>query len=379
MTLPAFSAGSDYLPSYLMATRMLLHDASGSFFSDSELAHYIHQGRLHAAVDTGCLRQRLIVTLPGNQESFTIGGVLAITSTPPVGGVAPYTLVSGANGAMSASAATSPLTFTVTTPGLYYQPPLVSIQPTEPSVGYAQLANLSASATATLVANPATTGAAEGLAGVVVNLDAGQYSSIALTCAPVPRGTPGAATVVDGAFVITQQGSGQKNGVLLVDANGTVTDPGAANVTMLPSDIAAIDQVTCLWGGMRVPLQNFAYTDFSIQMRSIIGFQSVPAAFAMLGQTLFIGPTPNQAYVYELDCILYPDVLPDFATVGQIGDTSAIAAVPYYAAYAAQLAQDKTSAAQVNLQLYQQQIQWSENRFTTRLSRLFADNENLDW
>src|SRR5574337_569336 len=334
-TLSAFAHRRDWLADYLFDVRFLLHDTSGNYFQDSELVAYINEARTTVCVDTGCLRSLLTVTLPGGIESFPIGGVYAIPAsvTPPVGGTPPYSLVRGGGATATSNVSPVPLTVTITSGGEYFQPPLVTFDLGVPSVA------LGASGTAVL--NPST----------------GAVASVFIE--------------------LTSFGAGQSGGVFIQDAAGVLTAlPSPASI--LDAKIAAIDQVTVLWGSQRVPLRNYAYSDFSVQVRGIVGFQSVPVAFSMYADKLYIGPIPNQSYQYELDCILYPDPLLDFATMGEINDRSSIMAVKYYAAFRARMSQGDAAAAQAFFELYGQRVGWSANRFTTRLSQLWPDNENLE-
>ena len=367
-TLSAFAHRRDWLADYLFDVRFLLHDTSGNYFQDSELVAYINEARTTVCVDTGCLRNLIVVTLPGAIESFPIGGVFAIPANvaPPVGGVAPFSLVSGGGAVATAAVTTVPLKVTVTTPGTYYQPPLVTFDVGQPGIA------LAASATAIL-------NATNGVASVYVDFDNGSFNNANLIPNVIftPVGQPAQLTVTGGFLALSTFGAGQSGGVYIQDANGTLTAlPSAASI--LDAKIASIDQVTVLWGSQRVPLRNYAYSDFSVQVRGIVGFQSVPVAFSMYADKLYIGPIPNQSYQYELDCIMYPDPLLDFATMGEINDRSAIMAVKYYAAFRARMSQGDAAAAQAFFELYGQRIGWSANRFTTRLSQLWPDNENLE-
>lgn len=366
----AFAHRRDWLADYLFDVRFLLHDTSGNYFQDSELVAYINEARTTVCVDTGCLRQLLTVTLPGGIEAFPIGGVFAIpaNTAPPVGGVAPYSLVSGGGATATASIAAVPLTVTVTNAGKYYQPPLVTFDVGSPGIA------LGASGTAVL-------NATNGVASVYVDFDNGSFNNAGLTPNVIftPVGQP-ASLGIDGSgnLELVSFGSGQSGGVYIQDSAATPVLTALNGVSILDADIASIDQVTVLWGSQRVPLRNYAYSDFSVQVRGIVGFQSVPVAFSMYADKLYIGPIPNQSYAYELDCIMYPAPLLDFSTMGEINDRSSIMAVKYYAAFRARMSQGDAAAAEAFFQLYGQRIGWSANRFTTRLSQLFPDNENLE-
>lgn len=59
------------LADYLAATRRLLHDASGQFWSDTELQAYINEARVRIVRDTGCYRKLQSLTLLANQETYS--------------------------------------------------------------------------------------------------------------------------------------------------------------------------------------------------------------------------------------------------------------------------------------------------------------------
>src|ERR1700686_2682462 len=59
------------LSDYLAATRRKLHDASGQFWSDTELQSYINEARVRVVRDTGCYRKLQPLTLNANQEVYT--------------------------------------------------------------------------------------------------------------------------------------------------------------------------------------------------------------------------------------------------------------------------------------------------------------------
>lgn len=371
MSVPASYFGSkrDWLADYLLDVRQLLHDASGNFFQDAELVSYINEARTTVCIDTGALRTLVVATLPAAQSAFPIGGVYQIPAglAPPVGGVAPYTLVSGGGAAATCSVAQVPATVTVTAGGKYWQPPLVTFD------GGTMTVDASISARAVLA------GAGGAVSSVFVNTDNGNFKNAGITPAVVftSVGQPAQLTVgSDGFLALASAGSGQSGGVFIQDSAGTLTNIGPVGI--LDASIASIDQVTCLWGSQRVPLRNYAYSDFKIATQGIIGFQSVPTAFSMYGDTLYLGPTPNQAYTYELDCIRYPSPLLDFHTMGEITDRSAVMCVKYYAAFRARMSQQDQEGAQAFFALYQERVMWSANRFTTRMSQLLNYNENLD-
>jgi hypothetical protein len=59
------------LQSYLTQCQRLLHDATGAFFSQSELTSYINDARYRLCRDTACLRQYQTDAAIKNQELYT--------------------------------------------------------------------------------------------------------------------------------------------------------------------------------------------------------------------------------------------------------------------------------------------------------------------
>jgi hypothetical protein len=66
------------LSDYITECRRLLHDATGNFYSDSELTDYINDGRSRLVRDTGCNRVLQAATVVQGQETI-------LTSTLPQG------------------------------------------------------------------------------------------------------------------------------------------------------------------------------------------------------------------------------------------------------------------------------------------------------
>ncbi|TAN06115.1 MAG: hypothetical protein EPN38_09270 [Rhodanobacteraceae bacterium] len=368
--MSAYTDNGDVLWAYLIDTRTLLHDASGDYFTDPQLVNFINQARVHTAVDTGCLRTRETVTFPAGIEQFAIGGVYQLTNVAvPAGGTAPYSLVSGGGATAAAKLGNTPgasLSVGVVSGGTYYQPPLVTFD--------GGSVPLSAVAT-TVLGSPLPAAVTQ----VVVNQDAGLYAAGSVTPSVVftPAGVAGAA-VDDGTghLMVSAQGSGQVGGVVIQDAAGVITSVPAGSASILNARIASIDQITCNVG-YRIALRNMAYSDFNIAYRGQPNYQAWPNAFAIYGDTLFLGPVPANAYTYELDCLLYPLPLSSVGQMGEIADRMSRQPVPYYAAYLARLSQGEADQASQFLQLYQRMVAAAVNRFTTRLSQLWPDNENL--
>jgi len=218
------------------------------------------------------------------------------------------------------------------------------------------------------------------LSAIEVLSDAGLYNAanVIPTVNIVPVGI-GAQVQNDGTghLQLVTQGSGQNGNVFILDANGVLTCTNASDVSILSKYIASVDNVTLIWNSRRIALRNMAFSDFSAALRAWTVFQNIPQAFSVYGESLWIGPPPNQAYTYELDCILFPPNLGDYLTIGPISNKAAISSVKYYAAYLAKMGQQEVQAAGVFIDLYKESVSWASNLYTTRLSRNYQDNENL--
>lgn len=94
------------LSDYIIQTRRLLHDASGQYFSDTELTDYINTARTRVVSDTGCNRVLQIVNTIIGQETYSYGGVTSFTLVTAGSGYAtPGTYALGLTGGGGSGAA----------------------------------------------------------------------------------------------------------------------------------------------------------------------------------------------------------------------------------------------------------------------------------
>ncbi len=63
------------LSSYILGVRRLLHDATGQYWSDSELTDYINTARNRIVSDTGCNRLLQAIQVSQNIEAYSFGSV----------------------------------------------------------------------------------------------------------------------------------------------------------------------------------------------------------------------------------------------------------------------------------------------------------------
>lgn len=72
------------LTAYLNSTRLLLHDASGKYFTDAQLTSFINSGRKRIGLDTGSVRGLFTFYLSASQETYPYqGAIAALTITDP--------------------------------------------------------------------------------------------------------------------------------------------------------------------------------------------------------------------------------------------------------------------------------------------------------
>jgi hypothetical protein len=113
------------ITSYLIATRRLLHDATGQFYTDSELTDYINAARLRVVRDTGCLRTLQQSYISQAVESYTYGSVTgAVVTAGGSGYTTPTVNITGGGGAGATASLTvvggAITAVTITNPGAGY-------------------------------------------------------------------------------------------------------------------------------------------------------------------------------------------------------------------------------------------------------------------
>lgn len=217
---------------------------------------------------------------------------------------------------------------------------------------------------------------------ITVTSDTGAYNAASLTPTVniIPAGVPAQLADDAGVMTIVSQGSGFCGaGGFIEDASGTRTPVSASDAGILSNRIASVDGITLIWNTQRIALRNMAFQDFSAEWRGWTQYSNYPLAYSVYGNSIYIAPEPNQAYTYELDCIMYPRDLTNYTTVGEIADANAIRCVKYWAAYLARMYSQQLQEAEAFLQLYRQALVTATNTYTTRLARPYRDNGNLDY
>ena len=74
-------ANPPILSDYLTGVRRLVHDATGNYWSDSELIDYINQARMRVVADTGCNRILQTTNLVAGQETYPYSALPSGIST----------------------------------------------------------------------------------------------------------------------------------------------------------------------------------------------------------------------------------------------------------------------------------------------------------
>ena len=97
------------LTNYINQTRRLLHDATGQYWSDSELTEDINQARNRIALDSGSIRSLFTFYLSQSQESYPFSGAVANLTTVGAGAgytAAPTVTFTGGGGSGATASAT---------------------------------------------------------------------------------------------------------------------------------------------------------------------------------------------------------------------------------------------------------------------------------
>ena len=141
--------------------------------------------------------------------------------------------------------------------------------------------------------------------------------------------------------------------------------------SVLPSGVSTFDilNITILWGGLRVPLSYMPFTEFNLKMRAWQSFQSRPVAFTVYGgNTVYVGPIPDQTYASEWDTVVSPAVLSSPSTQDTIFFPFSDP-IPFYAAYLAKYKEQSTEEANRFLQTYSMKVGAAvRSSFTRRIT-----------
>jgi hypothetical protein len=136
-----------------------------------------------------------------------------------------------------------------------------------------------------------------------------------------------------------------------------------------PTGALVIDvmAITVYWGNTRRKLYYKPFTQFDATYRYWNQLQTIPEAYSRMSPTVvFIGPTPDQAYVSDWEVAVNPTALIDNTTVDQI-PIPFTEPVQYYAAYKAKWKEQSMGEAQMFLKEYARNLQWCARSWMTRL------------
>lgn len=363
---------ADNLTDYVLETRRLLHDALANYWSDDDLIDYVNRARNHVVTDTGCLRVLQTPVFQGNTENFAFGGVTAITVTAGGSGYtsAPsvtLTTGSGATGTASLSGS-SVSSISVGSGGSgYVTPPSITFS----GGGFTGNLSQQAQAHAVILAGVVTS--------IVVDYGGENYASApTVTLTAVGSGAAATATVAGGAVTgvtVTAQGTGYLVAPTISFTGGGGSN-AAATASILQSNTYDIINLTVIWGSMRIPMVNTAFTELSAIGRLWTQFQYRPGAYALYAKSVYVAPKTDQAYSMEADSVILPAPLTTSVQNGVLVDPED-EAVPYWAAYLAKMNEGQIDQASEFLTLYRNQINWANTAYTYRNQAVYQYNANI--
>jgi hypothetical protein len=110
--------------------------------------------------------------------------------------------------------------------------------------------------------------------------------------------------------------------------------------------------ITLYWGNQRVKLNYYPFTKFDALFRPYQTYYQRPVAFTRMGATLvWLGPSPDQAYVTDWDVAVIPNPLVTDATVEEM-PIPFQEPVQYYAAFKAKWKEQAQGEAAIFMQQY---------------------------
>lgn len=126
--------------------------------------------------------------------------------------------------------------------------------------------------------------------------------------------------------------------------------------------------ITVYWGNTRRKLNYLAFTEFDPQYRYWNQLQTIPESYTRMSPTIvFIGPSPDQAYVSDWEVAVNPTPLIDNTTVDQL-PIPFTEPVQYYAAYKAKYKEQSMGEATMFLKDYARNLAWCCRSWMTRLT-----------
>ena len=139
--------------------------------------------------------------------------------------------------------------------------------------------------------------------------------------------------------------------------------------------ILDIVNINLYWGNSRLPMNYFAWSDFSARLRFWQNYIGQPLAFSVYGQSnIYIGPVPDQIYQVEIDCVVLPNPLNlSTPTINDSINDPYSAAVPFYSAYLAKFYEQSFGESEIFKQEYLKQINSIINSvYTRRLPSIYS-------
>lgn len=124
--------------------------------------------------------------------------------------------------------------------------------------------------------------------------------------------------------------------------------------SVLPSGAITINVlgINVINGGFRDPIRRKSWSWMSAFTRTWVGYVQQPRVFAIYGEnSVYMGPTPDQAYACEFDTAITPNDLIDNTSVEQLPAPWSTP-VPYYAACLCKQYQQMWTEAEMFEDLY---------------------------
>lgn len=322
------------LNTYILQVRRLLHDATGQFYTDSDLTDYINEARSVVAMDSGCVRQLNVLSISPQRETYALNGTLlqcvmtnngtGYTTLPTVnfsGGTGTGAAAQAGLGVVSAAVNAAGLGYTA---GSVLGPAAGTISPYVIS----RPGNIAPGSASFVVATVNGTG---GVTGITTS-QVGNYSVIPGTVAVATTGGGGSGCTLNltwgvSAVNITNAGGDIGNGQILYTSAPAVAFAGgggasAAATASISNSVLDVLNISVIWNSLRVALDFQPFSVFQARMRAYSLNYQVPGAFTILGVStagvIYLFPVPNSVYPCEVDSKILPNPLVTDSTVEQI-------------------------------------------------------------
>lgn len=137
---------------------------------------------------------------------------------------------------------------------------------------------------------------------------------------------------------------------------------------LLPSNGTAIDvlNINVIWGNSRLMLDYLPFSRYNYWLRGWALLQGRPIVFSVYGQnTIYMGPSPDQAYVTEWDVVYTPFTMVS-GTDAEVIPIPFQSPIPFYACYLAKQRMQEWEEADRFMEVYKRQVISALNSAQTR-------------